>query len=276
MATPETSETTTVHPEGLRADATDGPARRIRRPMLRRGRVFDAAPVDQTGGTDRPLRAIPLPLVRRRALTTSLFDPTQSTPIPNAPAVDGNDQALRRTRLPVLRRNRSLETAAFDPKPSPTVETPTPHIGWQVEPTHRLEGFELRSVTRAALRYYACAFAVLAISVVIVWLGASMLGIVGRIEGFMRSIGFRGFQFAGFQVIVGGILLCIAGVAFLTVMTVLAAMFFNLLGRSECGVGIRLVPISPVPVAAEAPKNGNGNGHRNGNGQSNGNGNGYD
>ena len=63
-----------------------------------------------------------------------------------------------------------------------------------------------------------------------------MLGIVGRVEEFMRSIGFRGFRFAGFEVVVGSILLCVAAVAFLTVMTVLAAAFLNLLGGHERGV----------------------------------------
>jgi hypothetical protein len=129
-------------------------------------------------------------------------------------------------------------------------------------------------VASAAIRYYTCAFAVLTLGVVLAWVGASVFGVVGRVEEFMRSIGFRDFRFAGFQVILGGILLCVAAVAFLTVMTVLAAAFYNLLGRRDHGVGIRITPIRPPIVVGPPPRHGSGNGNGSGNGSGNGNGNG--
>jgi hypothetical protein len=52
-------------------------------------------------------------------------------------------------------------------------------------------------------------------------------------------------------------------VAFLTVMTVLAAAFYNLLGRPDRGVKISLAPLMPAAVEASA-SNGNGNGNGNG------------
>lgn len=110
------------------------------------------------------------------------------------------------------------------------------------EPTHRLEGFELRSVGRIALFYYACALAVLMLGVVLTWAGLSALGFVGQFEEFMRSIGFRGFRVSTSAVILGGILLVAAVVVFLTVMTMLAAGFYNALARHH-GVGVRLKAI---------------------------------
>src|SRR5688500_15182240 len=131
----------------------------------------------------------------------------------------------RPVRLPLripLRRRRSLETAPFEPEPH-SVDATAPRAGGRLEPTHRLAGFDLRSVASTALLYYAFVFVVLTLGVILVWVVANMLGVVGRVEEFMRSIGFRDFRFAGFQVIVGGVLLSMAAVAFLTVMTVLAA-----------------------------------------------------
>jgi hypothetical protein len=162
-----------------------------------------------------------------------------------------------RPRLPI-RRDRT-------PTDAPSPDDPR-SIGWRVEPTHRVEGFELRSVARASLRYYAGAFAALALAVVLACVGASAVGAVSRVEHFMRSIGFRGFHFAGFEVILGGVLLCVAGVVFFTVMTVLAAAFYNLPGRAKAGVGIRLEPISAAPASEPFappghPPNGNGNGN---------------
>ena len=185
-------------------------------------------------------------------------------------------------RLPLripLRRGRSLKTRSFDPEAAHTVNTPAPATGWHLEPTHRLAGFELRSVASTALLYYACAFVVLALGVVLVWVGANLLGVVGRVEEFMRSVGFREFHFAGFEIIVGGVLLCVAAVAFLTVMTVLAAAFYNLLGRAgehpDRGVKLRLAPLEAATTApASSLPNGNGKDTGNGNGKDKGNGNG--
>jgi Transmembrane domain of unknown function (DUF3566) len=162
-----------------------------------------------------------------------------------------------RPRLPI-RRDRT---------PTDATSSGTRSVGWRVEPTHRLEGFELPSVARASVRYYAGAFAALALAVVLVWVGASALGAVDRVEHFMRTIGFRDFHFTGVEVIFGGVLLCIAGVAFFTVMTVLAAAFYNLPGRPKAGVGIRLAPISSTQATAspEQPEHDpHGNGQDNG------------
>ncbi len=232
MAATPISEPTVATPDTPASDDTDRTPRRVRLPSLRRGRGTDTTLFDQDDGAARPVRRIALPL---------------------------------------LRRGRIFEAPPFEPTPLVAVGAPARESSSRVEATHRLEGFELRSVAGIALQFYASTFAVLAIGVVLVWIGVSMLGIIGRVEEFMRSIGFRGFRFAGFEVVVGSILLCVAAVAFLTVMTVLAAAFLNLLGRHERGVRVRLVPISRATTLDE-PSNGNGNGNGNGGGHTNANG----
>jgi transmembrane protein DUF3566 len=204
----------------------------------------------------------------------SMPDTTEDFTAASADPKAGSARWARRlpVRLPLripLRRRRSAETAPLEPESSHTDAAPAPRTGGRLEATHRLAGFDLRSVASTALLYYACVLVVLTLGVILLWGVANMLGVVGRVEEFMRSIGFRGFHFAGFQIIVGGVLLAVAAVAFLTVMTVLAAAFYNLLGRPDRGVKLSLAAIEPVSTAEEPPVADN-NGHSNGNGRANG------
>jgi hypothetical protein len=67
----------------------------------------------------------------------------------------------------------------------------------------------------------------------------------------MRSIGFRGFRLVGPEVILGFVLILGALVVFLTVMTLVAAAFYNLLGTGRRGVRIRTSVVHPQPARAE-------------------------
>jgi hypothetical protein len=189
--------------------------------------------------------------------------------------------ARRRLRLRLLpRRATALNGESGDSYPSrPSVPRPrllirssrTAPVGRRVEPTHRLEGLELRSVASVALLYYSCIFGVLTLGIATLWFGVSGLGLVGRVEGFMRGIGFRGFRVGGLEVIAGGALLSAAAVTFLAVVTVVAAAFYNIIGRPGRGIAVRLAPIAPLSLSvAEDPTqqdlnapstNGNGNGN---------------
>ena len=107
-------------------------------------------------------------------------------------------------RPPIPRRRRgrrALETAPFDAKSNGAGHTGGSQSNGGHAPTHRLEGFDLRSVASTALLYYGCVFVVLTLGVMTVWFGASMFGVVGRVEEFMRGIGFRAFRFDGVAVI---------------------------------------------------------------------------
>lgn len=172
------------------------------------------------------------------------------------------------------RDGRAVETVPFPPEAddAPSGEVAPRRssrrlVELSVEATHHLEGFELRSVARVAVWYYACALAVLAAGVVVAWLAAVALGLVGRAEEFMRSIGFRDFTFVGIEVIAGGVLLALAAMVFLTAMTVLAAACYNLLRRPGREVGVRITPVgarAPEPTdVAVSVANGNG-AHSNG------------
>ena len=117
---------------------------------------------------------------------------------------------------------------------------------------HHVDAIDLRSLGVVAGLFYLTAFLVLALAVVAVWLFAASLGLISQVEDFMRSIGFRGFRLVGPEVILGFVLILGALVVFLTVMTLVAAAFYNLLGTGRRGVRIRTTVVHPEPSSADA------------------------
>ena len=104
---------------------------------------------------------------------------------------------------------------------------------------HHVDAVELRSLGVVAGLFYLTAFLVLALAIAGVWLFAASLGLISQVEDFMRSVGFRGFKLVGPEVILGFILVLAALVAFLTVMTLVAGAFYNLLGTGKHGIRFR-------------------------------------
>jgi hypothetical protein len=121
-----------------------------------------------------------------------------------------------------------------------------------VTPTHQLEGIDLRSLAVFSALFYGAAFLALAIGVAVAWLLASVVGLVGQFEEFMRSIGFRDFEVVAPQVILGGLVLALALVVFLTVMTVLAAALYNVMAKHGRTVRVRFGEVPP-PAPQEPP-----------------------
>ncbi len=121
---------------------------------------------------------------------------------------------------------------------------------------HHVDAVDLRSLGVVSGLFYFTAFLVLALAIAGVWLLAAGLGLISQLEEFMRSIGFRGFRLVGPEVVLGFVLLLGALVVFLTVMTLIAGAFYNLLGSSRRGVRVRLSPVHPEadaePSAEEA------------------------
>jgi hypothetical protein len=110
---------------------------------------------------------------------------------------------------------------------------------------HHVDAVELRSLGVVAGLFYLTAFLVLALAIAGVWLFAASLGLISQVEDFMRSVGFRGFRLVGPEVILGFVLLLAALVVFLTVMTLVAGAFYNLLGTGRHGIRFRMTVVEP-------------------------------
>ena len=115
-----------------------------------------------------------------------------------------------------------------------------------------LEGFDLRSVARFAVRFFACVLAAMIVATFALWAVASLLGLVGAFERFMRGIGFTDFTFLSIKFLLG---ICLIGAAislFLVVMTLLTAGLYNVLAHRWQGVRVFISdgrrPTSSAPV----------------------------
>jgi transmembrane protein DUF3566 len=114
-----------------------------------------------------------------------------------------------------------------------------------------IEGFDLRSVARFSIRFFGCVLAAIIASTFALWVLASLLGLVGDFERFMRGIGFSGFHFLSIQVILGLVLIGIAFCIVMTVFTCIAAALYNVLSYRYEGVRVYL---SDAPTPANAAR----------------------
>jgi hypothetical protein len=103
-----------------------------------------------------------------------------------------------------------------------------------------IEGFDLRSVARFSIRFFGCVLAAIIASTFALWVLASLLGLIGDFERFMRGIGFSGFHFLSIQVILGLVLIGMAFCIVMTVFTCVAAALYNVLSYRFEGVRVYL------------------------------------
>lgn len=148
----------------------------------------------------------------------------------------------------VRRRNNGDESTTWVPV---ALESPTAVTHAVVR---RVDGVGIPSVVKLALLFYGCVFASLAGGVLIVWTAISTFGYVDRFERFMRSIGFRGFELSSDGVVVGLIGVAGACILLLTLLTVVVACAYNIVGRVGHGLVLRMsepVPSVAVPETVE-------------------------
>jgi len=112
----------------------------------------------------------------------------------------------------------------------------------------RVDGVGLGSVAKLALLFYGFVFASLVGGVLLLWAAVSAMGYVHRFEHFMRSIGFRGFVVSSDGVVLGLIGIAAALTVLATLLTLLVACAYNIVGR----VGHGLVLKMSEPLAFDA------------------------
>ena len=122
----------------------------------------------------------------------------------------------------------------------------------------RVDGVGLGSVAKLALIFYGCVFASLAGGVLLLWLTISAMGYVHRFEHFMRSIGFRGFVVSSNGVVLGLIGIAAALTVLATLLTLLLACAYNIVGNVGHGLVLKMSePLvrdaTPTTLPAETP-----------------------
>lgn len=96
------------------------------------------------------------------------------------------------------------------------------------------------SVLKLSLVFYLCLCAVLLVAAVLLWIGASITGVVGNVESFFRDAGFDGFRFSPAEMLRGVVLIGLILVATGTLANLLLAKLFNLLSDTVGGIRVTL------------------------------------
>ena len=103
------------------------------------------------------------------------------------------------------------------------------------------------SVLKLSLVYYLAVFLVVLVAGVLLWAGATSIGVVENIESFMVDIGFQDFRFIPRRILggvaLGGLVLVVAG----TVANVIMCALFNLMGDLTGGLKLTLQEDVPRP-----------------------------
>lgn len=131
---------------------------------------------------------------------------------------------------PVVERPPVVDGAVAPQPPAPAPRTSRVVLR-RVEPW---------SVLKLSLVFYLCVCAVLLVAATLLWIGASITGIVGNVESFFRDAGFDGFRFSPIQmlraVVLIGLILVVTG----TLANVLLAKLLNVLSDTVGGIRVTL------------------------------------
>jgi hypothetical protein len=120
-------------------------------------------------------------------------------------------------------------------EPLATAEAVAPRTGHVV-----LRHVEPTSVLKLSLVFYLCVCGVLLVAGVVLWLGASITGVVGNFESFIRDAGFNDFKFAPGQLLKAFTLISLIIVGAGTMANMLLAALFNLMSDLVGGVRVTL------------------------------------
>jgi hypothetical protein len=96
------------------------------------------------------------------------------------------------------------------------------------------------SVLKLSLVFYLCVCAVLLVAATVLWIGASVAGVIGNVESFFRDAGFDGFEFSPLQLLRAFTLIGLTLVVTGTVANVLLAKLFNVLSDTVGGIRVTL------------------------------------
>ena len=101
---------------------------------------------------------------------------------------------------------------------------------------------DLWSVLKVSICFYLCALIVMLVAGVMLWWIASAAGVVGSIEKFVGElVNNKDFRLLSWEVLRAATLIGLVVVCLLTVITVLAAAFYNLFSELLGGIEVTVV-----------------------------------
>jgi hypothetical protein len=128
------------------------------------------------------------------------------------------------------------------PKPKKQRRVPTPRQVYERRYVQTIRSVDLWSVLKVSICFYLCSLIVLLVAGVMLWWIASAAGVIDSIQSFIGElVDNKDFQFLSWQVLRASTLVGLVIVCILTVLTVLAAAFYNLFSELLGGVEVTVV-----------------------------------
>jgi hypothetical protein len=105
-----------------------------------------------------------------------------------------------------------------------------------------IRSVDLWSVLKVAICFYLCALIVMLVAAVMLWWVASAAGVVASVESFVgQLVNNKDFKLLSWEVLRATTLIGLVVVCLLTVVTVLAAAFYNLFSELLGGIEVTVV-----------------------------------
>ena len=105
-----------------------------------------------------------------------------------------------------------------------------------------IRSVDLWSVLKVAICFYLCALIVILVAAVLLWWVASAAGVVASVESFVgQLVNNKDFKLLSWEVLRATTLIGLVVVCLLTVITVLAAAFYNLFAELLGGIEVTVV-----------------------------------
>src|SRR6058998_2329436 len=128
------------------------------------------------------------------------------------------------------------------PKPRKQRRVATPREVYEQRYVQTIRSVDLWSVLKVAICFYLCALIVLLVAGVMLWWIASAAGVVASVESFVGElVNNKDFRLLSWEVLRAATLIGLVLVCLMTVVTVLAAAFYNLFSELLGGIEVTVV-----------------------------------
>ena len=128
------------------------------------------------------------------------------------------------------------------PKPKKQRRVATPRQVYERRYVQTIRSVDLWSVLKVSICFYLCSLIVLLVAGIMLWWIASAAGVIDSVQSFIGElVDNKDFQFLSWQVLRASTLVGLVIVCILTVLTVLAAAFYNLFSELLGGVEVTVV-----------------------------------
>ncbi len=128
------------------------------------------------------------------------------------------------------------------PKRSRRKRVASPRQVFERRYVQTIRSLDLWSVLKVSICFYLCTLIVILVAGVMLWWIASAAGVVASIESFVgQLVNNKDFRLLSWQVLRAATLIGLVIVCLLTVVTVLAAAFYNLFSELLGGIEVTVV-----------------------------------